>query len=83
MSKVQEVVLPAIERAAPTKLGLSTTRPFPKMGRILWGWRGSLADSSASKAIVSCRCRSPIISLPVAYRLYLPEAWASDVARRN
>jgi hypothetical protein len=65
--------------------GLLTTRGSPNRGGIPLVSHGSTAANSASKTIVRsrCRCRLPITyaSLPVAYRLYLPQEWTQDRER--
>ena len=65
----------------------STTRAFPSRGGIRWALRGNIAVSSASRTIakwaVSLSLANRHASLPVAYRLYLPQEWASDCARRR
>ena len=47
---------------ARSRPGSSTTRAFPSRGGIRWGWRGSIAVSSASRTTAKwrCRCRWPI-----------------------
>ena len=66
--------------------GSSTTRDSPRRAFIRSAWPGSIAVSLASRTIVRSRsrCRWPIehASLPIAFRLYLPEDWAADTVRR-
>ena len=87
LAKVRQMVLPRIETLGPIEAWIIDDTGLPKKGKHSVGVRGSIADSSASRTIARsrCRCRSPIThaSLPVAYRLYLPEAWAEDRARRK
>ena len=70
-----------------SRRGSSTTRRFPSKGKHSVGVHASIAASSASRPTARwrCRCRLPIMhaSLPVAYRLYLPQEWAEDRERRK
>ena len=87
LAKVRELVLPAIERHGPIEAWIIDDTGFPKKGRTRSGWRGNIAGSSASRTIarsaVSLSLANRHASLPVAYRLYLPQEWAADRARRR
>src|SRR4029077_17672955 len=70
------------ERSGP---GSSTTPGFPRRARIRWAWHANIAASSASRycqARLSLSVANAHASLPIAYRLYLPESWANDADRR-
>lgn len=60
---------------------------FPKKGRHSVGvarqYCGRLGKQDNCQVAVSWSLATPDYSLPVAYRLYLPEEWASDKARRE
>ena len=55
LTKVRDLVLPAIERAGPieawTRPGSSTIRAFPRRAGTRSGWRVSTAASSANRTI--------------------------------
>ena len=66
--------------------GLSTTPAFPRRASIRSAWRaeycGELGEQDNYQIAVTLSVASDLASLPVALRLYLPEPWADDQARR-
>lgn len=87
LSKVREMVLPRIERHGPIEAWIIDDTGFPKKGRHSVGvarqYCGQLGKQDNCQIAVSLSLANAHASLPVAYRLYLPEAWACDVARRK
>jgi SRSO17 transposase len=87
LAKVQEMVLPAIERHGPIEAWIIDDTGFPKKGTHSVGvarqYCGQLGKQDNCQVAVSLSLANRHASLPVAYRLYLPEAWASDAARRK
>jgi SRSO17 transposase len=87
LSKVQEMVLPEIESHGPIEAWIIDDTAFPKKGTHSVGvarqYCGQLGKQDNCQVAVSLSLANRHASLPVAYRLYLPEAWTSDAARRN
>ena len=87
LAKVQEMVLPAIERHGPIEAWIIDDTGFPKKGTHSVGvarqYCGQLGKQDNCQVAVSLSLANRHGSLPVAYRLYLPEAWAPDAARRK
>ena len=87
LAKVREMVLPAIERHGPIEAWIIDDTGFPKKGMHSVGvarqYCGQLGKQDNCQVAVSLSLANSHASLPVAYRLYLPEAWASDTARRK
>jgi SRSO17 transposase len=87
LSKVREMVLPRIERHGPIEAWIIDDTGFPKKGRHSVGvarqYCGQLGKQDNCQIAVSLSLANAHASLPVAYRLYLPEAWASDAGRRK
>jgi SRSO17 transposase len=87
LAKVQEMVLPAIERRGPIEAWIIDDTGFPKKGKHSVGvarqYCGQLGKQDNCQVAVSLSLANADASLPVAYRLYLPEAWASDPVRRK
>jgi SRSO17 transposase len=88
---VRERVLPAIERHGPVRYWMVDDTAFPKQGEHSVGvarqYCGQLGKQEMGKqencqVAVSLSVANDQASLPVAWRLYLPEAWAEDRARR-
>lgn len=87
LAKVRELVLPAIERHGPIEAWIIDDTGFPKKGRHSVGvarqYCGQLGKQDNCQAAVSLSLANRHASLPVSYRLYLPEEWARDAARRR
>jgi SRSO17 transposase len=83
---VREQVLPAIERHGPVRYWIVDDTGFPKQGTHSVGvarqYCGQLGKQDNCQVAVSLSVANDQASLPIAYRLYLPEAWAADPVRR-
>jgi SRSO17 transposase len=83
---VRDQVLPAIERHGPVRYWMVDDTAFPKQGEHSVGvarqYCGQLGKQDNCQVAVSLSVANDDASLPIAYRLYLPETWAGDPARR-
>ncbi len=86
LAKVRAMVLPEIERHGPIEAWIIDDTGFPKKGRHSVGvarqYCGQLGKQDNCQAAVSLSLANGHASLPVRWRLYLPEEWARDKARR-
>jgi SRSO17 transposase len=86
LARVRELVLPSIERRGPIEAWIIDDTGFPKKGRHSVGvtrqYRGQLGKRDNCQVAVTLSVANRAASLPVAYRLYLPQDWASDPVRR-
>ena len=84
---MHEVVLPAIERAGPVEAWIIDDTGFPKQGRHSVGVArqhcGQLGKQDNCQVAVSLSLANRHASLPVAWRLDLPQEWAADPTRRR
>jgi SRSO17 transposase len=87
LAKVRELVVPSIERSGPIEAWIIDDTGFPKKGRHSVGvtrqYCGQLGKQDNCQVAVTLSIANHAASLPVAYRLYLPEDWASDPERRQ
>jgi SRSO17 transposase len=87
LAKVQALVLPSILRHEPIVAWIIDDAGFPKKGRHSVGaarrYCGQLGKQDNCRVAVTLSLANHQASLPIAYRLYLPEAWATDAARRR
>ena len=87
LAKVREMVLPAIERHGPIEAWIIDDTGFPKKGEHSVGvarqYCGQLGKQDNCQVAVSLSLANHHASLPVSYRLYLPEDWAADSKRRR
>jgi SRSO17 transposase len=87
LAKVGEMVVPEIERHGPIEAWIIDDTGFPKKGRHSVGvarqYCGQLGKQDNCQIAVSLSLANHEASLPVAWRLYLPEDWANDAARRK
>src|ERR1700682_3807822 len=85
LAKVREMVLPAIERHGPIEAWIIDDTGFPKQGRHSVGvarqYCGQLGKQDNCQVAVSLSLANGHASLPVAYRLYLPQEWTNDRER--
>jgi SRSO17 transposase len=87
LAQVREMVLPKMERHGPISAWIIDDTGFPKQGRHSVGvarqYCGQLGKQHNCQVAVSLSIVNEHASLPVAYRLYLPQDWASDPDRRR
>jgi len=87
LTKVRDLVLPAIEGTGPIEAWIIDDTGFPKKGRHSVGvarqYCGQLGKQDNCQVAVTLSLANHTASLPVAYRLYLPQEWADDPARRK
>jgi SRSO17 transposase len=81
------MVAPAIERSGPIEAWIIDDTSFPKKGRHSVGvtrqYSGQLGKQDNCQVAVSLSIANDAASLPVAYRLYLPQDWENDPAHRR
>src|SRR5450432_4638647 len=87
LAKVREMVLPEIVRHGQIEAWIIDDTGFPKQGRHSVGvarqYCGQLGKQDNCQVAVSLSIATIGSSLPIAWRLYLPEDWAKDKARRK
>jgi len=87
LAAVRQQVMPAIERHGAIRAWIIDDTGFPKKGTHSVGvarqYCGQLGKRDNCQVAVSLSVANDHASLPIAYRLYLPEAWADDPARRS
>jgi len=83
---VRSRVLPLIEQHGPIQAWIIDDTGFPKKGKHSVGvarqYCGQLGKQENCQVAVSLSVANDHASLPVAYRLYLPQSWAEDADRR-
>jgi SRSO17 transposase len=86
LAAVRGHVLPAMLERGPVRAWIVDDTGLPKKGRLSVGvarqYCGQLGKRENCQVAVTLSVANEAASLPVAYRLYLPEAWAADPARR-
>jgi SRSO17 transposase len=85
LAKVREMVLPRMRRHGPIEAWIIDDTSFPKQGRHSVGvarqYCGQLGKEDNCQVAVSLSLANGHASLPVAYRLYLPQEWTTDYER--
>src|ERR671913_1119933 len=86
LTRVRELVLPALERTGPIEAWIIDDTSFPKKGRHSVGvarqYGGQRGQQDNCQVAVTLSLAHAQASLPVACRLSLPEVWAKDRERR-
>jgi SRSO17 transposase len=87
LAEVRAYVLPAIERGGPIEAWIIDDTSFPKQGQHSVGvarqYCGQLGKRANCQTAVTLSIANHHASLPVGYRLYLPQEWAEDAPRRK
>lgn len=87
LDKVRELVSPAIETQGGIRAWIVDDTGFAKKGVHSVGvarqYCGRLGKTDNCQIAVTLSIANHAASLPIAYRLYLPEDWAQDAARRQ
>ena len=87
LGKVRDLVLPQMDRHGPIEAWIIDDTSFPKCGSHSVGvshqYCGQLGKQANCQVAVSLSVANHAASLPIAYRLYLPESWAKDDERRR
>ncbi|KSV93330.1 IS701 family transposase [Sinorhizobium sp. GL28] len=86
LGAVRDLVLPIITKREPIRAWIVDDTGFPKKGVHSVGvarqYCGQLGKQDNCQVAVSLSVANEQASVPVAYRLYLPESWAADPLRR-
>jgi len=87
LAVARDYALEQLERHAPVRAWVVDDTPIPKKGRHSVGvarqYCGTLGKTENCQVAVSVSLVNQTMSVPAAWRLYLPEAWATDPARRK
>jgi SRSO17 transposase len=87
LAAVCEKMLPTIEQHGTIRAWIVDDTGFPKKGTYSVGvarqYCGHLGKQDNCQVAVNLSVANDHASVPIAYRLYLPETWANDAARRN
>jgi len=86
LGAVRELVLPAIVEQGPIEAWIVDDTGFAKKGAHSVGvarqYCGRFGKTENCQIAVTLSVANQAASLPIAYRLYLPQDWATDAARR-
>jgi SRSO17 transposase len=87
LRQVRRYVLPAMEKKGPVVAWIVDDTGFPKKGTHSVGvtrqYCGQVGKQENCRVAVSLSVATWGSSLPIAWRLYLPESWAQDGKRRR
>jgi len=87
LQQVRQLVLPQMEQAGPMIAWIVDDTGFPKKGShsvgVVRQYCGQVGKQENCRIAVSLSLANEQASLPIAWRLYLPEIWVQDQKRRK
>ena len=87
LAAVRDYALPALQQQGPLQAWMVDDTSLPKKGTHSVGvthqYCGQLGKQANCQVAVSLSIANNTASLPIAYRLYLPQDWAEDAERRG
>ncbi len=87
LERVRHSVLPVMKRNGPVIAWIVDDTGFPKKGihsvGVVRQYCGQVGKQENCRVAVSLSLTTEQVSLPIAWRLYLPEIWAKDQKRRK
>lgn len=87
LDRALDTVLPAMLEQGPVVAWVVDDTGFPKKGRHSVGvtrqYCGQVGKQDNCQVAVSLSVTTDYSSLPIAFRLYLPQVWANDPSRRE
>jgi SRSO17 transposase len=87
LTEVRRQVMPSMQKHGPVVAWIVDDTGFPKQGKHSVGvarqYCGQIGKHDNCQAAVSLSVSTWNASLPIAWRLYLPEVWCQDAERRQ
>lgn len=87
LAVARDYALTQLERHAPVGAWVVDDTAFPKKGKhsvgVAWQYCGVLGKTANCQVAVSVSLANKTMSVPAAWRLYLPKKWARDRGRRE
>jgi SRSO17 transposase len=87
LERVRHFVLPMMKRNGPIVAWIVDDTSFPKKGShsvgVVRQYCGQVGKQENCRIAVSLSLATEQVSLPIAWRLYLPEIWVQDPKRRK
>jgi SRSO17 transposase len=87
LAVARDSALAQLERHAPVGAWIVDDTGLPKKGRhsvgVAWQYCGALGKQANCQVAVTVSLANKTMSVPAAWRLYLPEPWAEDRKRRR
>jgi SRSO17 transposase len=87
LAVARDYALAQLERHAPVAAWVVDDTGIPKKGAhsvgVAWQYCGALGKQANCQVAVSVSLVNQTMSVPAAWRLYLPEKWAQDSERRS
>jgi SRSO17 transposase len=87
LTRVGELTIPALQKQEPIRAWIVDDTGIPKKGKHSVGvshqYCGQLGKQANCQVAVSLSVATTFASVPIAYRLYLPQEWIDDTEKRK